>query len=64
MLFKIILGLLIAFLADRAISYYGAVLGLMGYITLKLGYQPDAEKVKQLRDEALARRIRELFGKR
>ena len=59
----IILALVVLFLADRAVSYYGATLGLLYYMTKELGADIDAEKVKQLRDDALKRRVSELLGK-
>ena len=52
------------FAADKAISYYGVTLGLLTYITRVTGTQLTAEEVKQFRNAALARRVRELLGKR
>lgn len=55
---------LVLFLVDRVVSYYGAVLGLLQYMGEKWGAVPSAERVKQLRDEALKRRAGELLGRR
>lgn len=60
----IILALLVLILTDRAVSYYGATLGLLHYMTKELSADIDAEKVKQLRDDALKRKVGELLGKR
>ena len=61
MLITIGLIMLSLFLADKALSYYGVVLGLLHYMYVNHGYQLDTGKLKELRDAALARRVRELF---
>lgn len=58
----VFLILLAIVLAEKAISYYGATLGLLYYIGMKHDDLLDADKVKELRNAALKRRFKELFG--
>ena len=60
----ILAGLAVVMLAARALNYYGIALGLLYYLGARHGDLLEADKVKELRDAALARRIGELFGKR
>lgn len=57
----IIIALIMLFMADRAISYYGATLGLIYYLGLRHDDLISDGKVKELRNYALARKIRELL---
>lgn len=58
----LVLALLV--LAERALSYYCTVLGLIYYLGSRHDDLVSADKVKKLRDEALARLLAEHKGKR
>ena len=59
----ILVAAVLLFLADRALGYYGTALGLLYYLGIKHDDLLSAEKVKELRNAALERRIKELFGR-
>lgn len=61
---SIILIVIALVLAERAISYHCTVLGLIYYLGMKHNDVISAEKVKELRNYALERRVEELFGRR
>ena len=52
----------VLYLADRALGYYCATLGLLYYLGTQHDDLLSAEKVKELRSAALNRRVKELFG--
>lgn len=59
----LLLSVLLLRAVDKWISYYATVLGLMYYLGDKHDDMLDAEKIRELRDFALRRRIQELMGR-
>ena len=57
------LSALLLYAVAKWIGYYATVLGLMYYMGEKHADMMDAEKIRELRDYALQRRIRELTGR-
>jgi hypothetical protein len=57
----IALACALVYALSRAISYYGATLGLLQYLGTKHGDMLSKDKVEQLTEAALERRARELF---
>lgn len=57
-----LLFVLLLYAVGKWISYYATVLGLIYYVGEKHNDMMDGEKLRELRDYALQRRIKELTG--
>ena len=59
----LLLSVLLLRAVDKWISYYATAVGLAYYLADKHDDMLDAEKIRELRDYALRRRIQELTGR-